>query len=123
MTTSTLPLRYSATIPSRPKASLSGWFEKRKGLWSFRRWLELSGSILTYRHTPRSQPTWTIDLREYRVVAGRRPCEILIYDAGAELHDNAFRLFALTMGELKIWFSEMKKVSDVSFSLLIDLLK
>lgn len=47
--------------------------------------------------------------------AGRAPKEIIIKRAG----QGEFSLFALTVDELKVWFVEMKRVSDVRFLLFM----
>lgn len=107
-----MSLRHGGRIEPRPTARLSGWFEKR-GLWTVRRWLELDGSTLTYRHRQGSSVEWSCDLRECRMNAGRAPTEIVIKRPGmAQLS-----LFAISVDELKVWFAEMKNVSDVCMQL------
>lgn len=44
--------------------------------------------------------------------AGRRACEIVLQRPGCE----PVSLFAPSLDELKLWFGQMKSVSDVSLS-------
>lgn len=103
-----MSLRYGGTVEPRPKARLSGWFERHLRLWRVFRWLELDGSTLTYRHRPNGDPEWTCDLREARVSAGSNACELVLHRAGCE----PLSLFAPTLDELKLWFAQIKSVSD-----------
>lgn len=106
-----MSLHYGANIEPRPTSHLSGWFERR-GFWTVRRWLELDGSTLTYRRSQHAPVEWTCDLRECSMSAGRAPTEIIIRRRG----QGEFSLFALSVNELKVWFAEMKRVSDVSLT-------
>lgn len=103
-------LKYSANIPPNPQANLSGWFDRQKALWSVRRWLQLHGSMLFYSHTRHSSPQWSVDLRECQVVGGKRARELAI----TRPDGTVINLFAPTIEEFKLWFTELKRVSDVS---------
>lgn len=106
-------LRHSARIPANPEANLSGWFLRRSQVWTVRRWLELRGAILTYRHLPGSAPQWCADVRECEICAGRGAKELVVKRA----HCEAFTLIAPTIQDLKLWFATLKRVSDVSAEL------
>lgn len=106
-----MSLRYGDAVVPRPAACLAGWFERRTySFWSFRRWIELDGSVLSYRHGEGAEVLWTCDLRECGVIPGRRSKEIVLKRPN---HED-ISLFALNLEDLKVWFAEMKKVSDVS---------
>lgn len=112
-----MTLRYGDNIVARPQAHLAGWFERREGaFWPARRWVELNGSLLTYRHTSSSEVLWVVDLRESKVSAGSNPLEIVLLRTGEE---KPFSLFARNLDELKLWFREMKRVSDVRLALRV----
>lgn len=103
-------LRHSANIPANPTAHLSGWFQRHTKLRVVHRWLQLTGTVLTYRHAPQSSAEWIVDLRDCTVSAGRRAKEIVLIRPACK----PLSLYAVSMDELKVWFSEMKRVSDVS---------
>lgn len=105
-----MSLRYGETVEARPKARLSGWFERNLTFWKVHRWLELDGCILTYRHRQHGPVVWICDLREAQFCAGRNPCELVLRRSGVE----PLSLFAPTLDDLKLWFAQMKQVSDVS---------
>jgi len=106
-----MTLRYGGSVSSKPDAKLAGWFERRTSpFWPVKRWLQLNGSMLTYRHREHSEVLWTCDLRECSISAGSKACEIILHRPG----EDDFNIFALSLEELKLWFGEMKKVSDVS---------
>lgn len=102
-------LKYSAGISPNPQANLSGWFERRRPLWHLRRWLELRGATLIYRHTRQSPAQWSVDLRECVISAGSKARELVIRRPG---ESSALSLFAPTLDEFKLWFTEIKRVSD-----------
>lgn len=106
----TKSLHHSASIPPNPQASLSGYFERRTSFWPARRWLVLKGSSLAYHHSRNAQPQWTVDLRECSVSAGRHARELVI----SRPHNDPLSLFAPSLKDLKLWFAELKRVSDVS---------
>lgn len=103
-------LRHSARIPPNPEANLSGWFLRTSQIWTVRRWLELRGAILTYRHAPNSTVQWCTDVRECEICAGRSAKELII----KRVHFDAITLIAPTIQDLKVWFATLKRVSDVS---------
>lgn len=105
-----MALQHSSTIPSHPQANLSGWFERHTSIWPIRRWLELRGPTLTYRNSRTSAPQWTVDLRECRIAAGSRARELVLERPSAP----PLSIFAPSLAELKLWFTELKRVSDVS---------
>lgn len=101
-------LLHSARIPPNPQANLSGWFDRPATLWPIRRWLELRGTTLIYRHTPTSPPQWTADSRECRIAAGKSARQIIITRPSM----SSIMLTAPTITDLKLWFTELKRVSD-----------
>lgn len=103
-------LRHSARISPNPEANLSGWFLRTPQMWTVRRWLELRGAILTYRHAPNSTVQWSTDVRECEICAGRSAKELII----KRDHFDAITLIAPTIQDLKVWFATLKRVSDVS---------
>lgn len=102
-------LRHSASISPNPQANLSGWFEKQKALWPVRRWLELRGSTLIYSRNRHAPAQWAVDLRECTVCGGCRARELVIQKPG---ESTPIKLFAPTLDEFKLWFTELKRVSD-----------
>lgn len=105
-----MALRYGDAVVSKPQAKLAGWFERRTSpFWQVKRWLELNGSILSYSHRQDAEVVWQCDLRECTVSAGSKACELILHRPG---HDD-FSIYALSLDELKLWFGEIKKVSDV----------
>lgn len=107
-TTSQGPLLHSAAVPPNPQANLSGWFHRADTLWKTRRWLELRGTILTYRHAPNATPQWQADLRDCRITPGTRAHQLTI----ARPHAPPTHLLAPTIGDLKLWFTELTRVAD-----------
>lgn len=103
-------LRYSARIPTSPVADLSGWFLRPSQVWTLRRWVELRGAILTYRHTARSSAQWRVDVRECEICAGRGAKELVIRRPNCD----PVTLVAPSIQALKLWFTTLKRVSDVS---------
>lgn len=105
-----MSLRYGASVAPRPTAHLTGWFERRtSSFWTVRRWLELDGSLLSYRHREHAPVLWICDLRECRLAAGKSSKEIVLNRPD---HED-LSLFALNLEQLKLWFAVMKTVSDV----------
>lgn len=105
-------LRYSLNIPSSPPANLSGWFDRQKSLWYNRRWLELRGHSLYYRHSRHSQAQWVVDVRECDITAGVHEKELILKKPKS---DTKIILYAPNIDEFKLWFSELKRASDNIF--------
>lgn len=103
-------LRHSATIPPNPQCNMSAWFYRPSHLWMHRRWLELRGATLTYRHSPHSDVQWSVDVRECHIFAGKAAKQLIINRPKC----TPLTLIAPTIQILKLWFTELKRVADVS---------
>lgn len=111
---SVMSLNYSRDIPAFPKASLTGYFERQTWVRTYTRHLTLEGPLLYYRHSEEEPVAWCVDLREVTVIPGRRPMELRI-----QKKDDTVVLFASNNTQFRKWFSEIKRVSDVSFPFLL----
>lgn len=92
------------------KKMMSGYLRKegKTTKWRSRRYLNLSGTVLTHHKLEGGPPTWEIDIKKSRIYPGSREHEIVIWT-----DKRAVSFFADDDEELEKWMSTLKSASAI----------